>query len=566
VSAAERRTTRARAGARAADLEPLLLPAAAVAVWLLGYWGERSLTAEHVAPLDAAYRALQLFFMESGAEPGPIPWQIHVARILAPLVLGYAAVRGLLLLARGEAARWRARLLARSHVVVVGESPTAQAVAAEARASFPMAVLVGSESVRGSGGQALPAFPGPVTDELALAQARPDRARHVVVATGDDARNLEAMAAVQRAIARAPRRPVVHVELADGALWRELHGLALGTDGDRAPVEFFNLADREARVLLDAVADLIDGAGADVEVVVSVDERSELALVSHLARRRAAAGASARVTLLGDDAEAQRERLLESLPWLRDVARVATLDPDALDAEYGRLGRSPVVLILHAEAAPGLTRATLVARHVRDATVAVAVSDPAMRDALAAASLKLGAMRLVPTQADALGAALFGESAIELIARAKHDDYVARALAEGDSPRDNPSLVPWERLPESLRESNRLFARSVAAKLSEVGARIAPLRGSAEGELVLDDARLEELARSEHDRWMADLEAEGWRHTSGPKDAERKLHPLLVPWEQLSEPERDKDRDSYRALPVVLARAGYEVVPPERRD
>ena len=38
-----------------------------------------------------------------------------------------------------------------------------------------------------------------------------------------------------------------------------------------------------------------------------------------------------------------------------------------------------------------------------------------------------------------------------------------------------------------------------------------------------------------------------------------RLHPLLVPWEEISEEEREKDRDAIRAIPRMLARVGYEL-------
>lgn len=52
-----------------------------------------------------------------------------------------------------------------------------------------------------------------------------------------------------------------------------------------------------------------------------------------------------------------------------------------------------------------------------------------------------------------------------------------------------------------------------------------------------------------HDRWLADKRAHGW--TYGPdKDPERKTHPCMVPYDQLPDYQRDKNR-----LFIALVRA-----------
>ncbi|MEJ7718532.1 MAG: RyR domain-containing protein [Thermoleophilaceae bacterium] len=88
-----------------------------------------------------------------------------------------------------------------------------------------------------------------------------------------------------------------------------------------------------------------------------------------------------------------------------------------------------------------------------------------------------------------------------------------------------------------------------------------PLADPATAVAALSEEEVEEMARLEHGRWCRDLERDGWRRTSGPKDAERRLHPQLVPWPELSEEERGKDRDPMRELPGMLARVGYRALP-----
>ncbi len=140
-----------------------------------------------------------------------------------------------------------------------------------------------------------------------------------------------------------------------------------------------------------------------------------------------------------------------------------------------------------------------------------------------------------------------------------HDGYVRERSAQGEIPQQNPSLRAWDQLEEPLRQSNRRFAEGIEEKLAAAGCRIMPAKEEHDTPAFRFSAEeIEELARMEHERWVADLERDGWR--PGPdKDPGRKTHPMLVPWSRLSEAEREKDRAAVRRLPEMLARAGLRI-------
>jgi RyR domain len=154
---------------------------------------------------------------------------------------------------------------------------------------------------------------------------------------------------------------------------------------------------------------------------------------------------------------------------------------------------------------------------------------------------------------------LRADATIETLARAMHENYVREQRAKGDGLDSNPSLVPWEEADESLKVSNRRFAEGIGEKLEAAGCALRPTsRGESSQPFRFTDPEVEELARIEHERWMSDLLRDGWRWGT-VKDAATKEHPLLVPWSELSEDDRDKDRDAVRSLPGVLMRAGFEI-------
>lgn len=148
--------------------------------------------------------------------------------------------------------------------------------------------------------------------------------------------------------------------------------------------------------------------------------------------------------------------------------------------------------------------------------------------------------------------------AVEELARAAHEAYCAESLARGDTPATNSSLRPWETLPEDLREANRTHVADIPNKLRLLGYELAPSHGIVPSEIQITDAQLEDLSRREHERWNQERERAGWSY--GPqRNNDGKHHPLLVPWQQLSEIHKEKDRDTVRNLPRLIAKAGFRV-------
>ena len=71
-------------------------------------------------------------------------------------------------------------------------------------------------------------------------------------------------------------------------------------------------------------------------------------------------------------------------------------------------------------------------------------------------------------------------------------------------------------------------------------------------------ALTELLARNTHENWARLRMAEGW--TYGPKrDDATKTHPSLVPYEQLSESEKDYDRATAMETVKTILALGYRI-------
>ena len=73
---------------------------------------------------------------------------------------------------------------------------------------------------------------------------------------------------------------------------------------------------------------------------------------------------------------------------------------------------------------------------------------------------------------------------------------------------------------------------------------------------------VEDLAKKEHRRWVAERRDAGW--TPGPeRDVANKVTPYLVGWNDLTEEIRDYDRVLVRKIPEILAAVRLEIRRPE---
>jgi hypothetical protein len=155
---------------------------------------------------------------------------------------------------------------------------------------------------------------------------------------------------------------------------------------------------------------------------------------------------------------------------------------------------------------------------------------------------------------------------LETLAEAAHAVYCEGLTARGyrygpetsEQLKTNNNLLPFAELPEDLKEANRLNVRDIPGKLEVAGYIMIPARSN-EPPFNFPGEPLEILAEAEHERWMQSKFDDGWKYATVTNKAKR-LHNCLVPWKDLPEDEKDKDRDLVRGIPVILARAGYAIV------
>jgi voltage-gated potassium channel Kch len=528
------------------EVRPLALLYAAVLAWLLGFLGFRELEDDR----SAYYHALQLFTLDAGDVDDP-PMTLEVARLLAPVVAFYAAIRALMAVFREQLQVSWVQLFTRNHTVVAGLGAKGSRLASNLHDAGSKVVVVELDRANGlSEGfreRGIPVVTGDARDAGILRKARPSRARNAVVVCGDDSTNLDVVAALS-----APA-VFVHVDSLD--LRRTLAAEALA---GAHPLEPFNVYDVAAALLLERFP-----SGRNTLVVGWSDLAESVILRAANAWHAADPPASEklRVTLLDDEAELHLRRLCERFPRLRGACELTSIT--------GSLGadRFTAAYVTVESDAEGLEAALALNDRPGFQGVPVVLGVES-EDAGAATLLN---ERLGPPEDlhpfgvldNALTPELLLSGSVEVIARLRHGIYIRDEERKGETRETNPAMAPWDELDDDYKRSNRHFAADVGPKLAAVGCalRPSPLAGLEDGRVAFTEDEVELLGRMEHDRWSAERKLAGWKPTDGPRDNDRKLHPLIDrPWEALSAEDQAKDLQPMRELPQMLAQVGFEVV------
>ena len=164
---------------------------------------------------------------------------------------------------------------------------------------------------------------------------------------------------------------------------------------------------------------------------------------------------------------------------------------------------------------------------------------------------------------------------IKKLARAIHSRYmqeIRKNALTGESGEESTTYkypgdegfrydTDYENLSEDVQISNKDNAYHIPTKLLSIGYKIRPVKkGYKTVTLHLNDEEIETMAKVEHIRWSWDKRLNGWIY-GNVKDNAAKIHPGLIPFENLAEPEKDKDRELVKLIPALLHDIDYEPYP-----
>jgi hypothetical protein len=529
---------------------------------------------------DLIYFTLQLVALESGAIVGNLPWQLEIARFLLPGLAAYTALQALMHVFREQLQVIRLRFL-RNHVLICGLSRKGLLLAGGFLKRGDAVVLIeqngGHELLKSARGLGAIVLIGDATSQMILTRAGIHRARYLISVCAEDGDNAEVAVQAQRLLPGRAHRPVTGiVHIVDPQLCALLNEKEIGsTEVDGLRLELFNIYDRGAQWLLQhyPVSDS-DGTPSKSSphiLVVGLDLLGE-SIVLRAARqaydRKSKRRPALRITVVDHNAEEKFAALQARAPRIAQACKVS-LVAAAVDGSSSHiaalLGDSlednslSSIFISTNDEGINLKIGLTLRQHLRGREIPIVIR---MREDNGLATLinrEKGNLHAFTLLDHTCTPDLLLGGTHEFLSRALHEEYIRHQSALGYTSDDNPALVPWTHLPDALKESNRQQVDQIGLKLNAIGHGIQLQTDWDAPQIQFTTEQVEIMACMEHERWFEALTKQGWRHAPSPKDAGRKTHPALLPWQELPEEEREKNRRSVREIPAFLARSGFSV-------
>jgi len=570
------RPKRPRRAIHVPEVAPVARVAAVLAAFLLGMWGFSVAYArlgQHPGLVSEAWLAVRLIVgnFPDELEGRDLPLSLDIARWALPLLtfwssmaLAWAQIRNPLRIAlmrhRGE------------HLVVAGDAGLARQLAASELNEGRRVLLWSTDRRADWVADALDLGAGNIEakgETLSVEKLGLDKARGAVLVAPDDSGNTALVARVmaQAALGRPAGDPLNVIARIDNLdLRRGVEERFDRADRSAARVRFVSLPDIAARELF--VERPLDGFRrlGDPGRTLFILGYSPV-IVRYLLRLLAGGhfrdGVKPRIIIVDPRSEESKAAFQMGNPGADQLSPVI-FEQAAIDqaAQGGRIiadltqrhGQPVAIVIDCGDDARSLALALAIDTHYASAD---AVSPPIhvhlRSQGDAGLSVSLHGFGGLDNVADP---EMLLQERHDALARSIHDFYLEGRLEEGGRLGSRASMREWEDLPETFRDDNRLVADCYQLKLRDIGARLVDGAGTP---LRFDDAELEELSRAEHDRWMAAKLVGGWVYGPTRDDAAR-LHPDIVPYDDLSEAIKDLDREQIRVMTRLLGVAGRRAV------
>ncbi|MYM42016.1 RyR domain-containing protein [Duganella qianjiadongensis] len=564
---------------------------------ITSYYRDR---AELITPAAAGFKALQFVLPnDKNKYDDPSPLTLTVAKLWINLLMGYAVFRGMLLVARNEYNKFMTGFTS-GHTVLIGLHLNSHYFTLDFLRHYPdqTIVVLANETERNLGHllqqNGARIIYADWSDAAVWDFLNVYRLRRLIIFTDNDERNLElAKSAFNYLTSRAGGglekfRSRKH----PFEMWTHLDNTSAGHVAEKSPVFTTKHRGYAARTFSTATMlarSLLQLAPPDCSPAFHHDRPPRFLVLGGGARARALTIELSRhchypglfvpdIVWVAGDADDLLRTIRFEVPAVDQFCKIVAYQINPLQvgtAFYAKLEEqayfTQVFLTLESE-----VENFILARHIGRAmknhqTPLIMVIRPAVDSLLPAVSSTTMApailniknpLHLYSVDKTAANTEAILNQRLDQHARAIHEAYVQEQLKYGEQLGAWESLQHWDDLPETYRVANRAQAEHLAVKLRILGITLQQDQSAVlealrrEGRrLTSEPGYLEKLAEMEHRRWNADRWLSGWQYHS-EKNNDLKHHHNLLPYQQLSEADKQKDRDTFLGIQQTLQQVG----------
>jgi len=536
---------------------------------------------------DALYLTLKLFFF-AFAQQFEVHWTLQIARFAAPLTLWYAAAKTFFLLAHEKISMMKLKNI-KNHTIVCGLGEMSFSFVSDMLQSGEKVVVIQRENenhfVQSCKDKGAFVIEGSDFDATALQKSGIQRAKNIVC-LDDDVSNITAAIVAHRTARKVGHQNNIscHIHISKLNTLSDLNDIDFFTEiqleskisnaSNRKQFELlpFNFQERAARIIYSKYSpDVFSPINIDSPqphvIIVGFNQLGksillQAARMSHFANQK-----KLKVTVLEKGASAVERMFEKAYPQLSHVIdfSVKELNLDNFDAnEFKKLqGDVPVVCsyLCLDEDKFSVSYIRLIIPLMKDKShVIICTKNSDNVFSMMPKRYQKQIHRFLLFDETCTRKAIVNET-VDDLAKAIHNDYISKQKEAGTfNPTKKASHQEWNTLSQNFKDQNRSQADNIMIKVRAIGGRLTSQKTSIpEYHFTGNKDIVELLAMMEHHRWCAHLWLNGWQYGEVRNDA-NKIHTDLIPYDQLSEPVKQYDRDAIVNLPALLFRLGKKIV------
>lgn len=520
---------------------------------------------EQASVADTIYSVLQLFFFNSDFDNEHINLCMNIARFLAPASLATAVISKILSLFSNTLKREKAKRY-KDHIIICGDHRNLIPLSSEQSQQKKRSILISNEEeYLGADRYRLhlsySEFNRDILDDISFY-----RSKYVILSNQNDLHSIKyATSLVQSIDTKLLKKQIEIIVVFNNPEWSEIsNDLGLLEKLNQQVLEnqflnirYINYLDRGIRkLLLECPPDrfnpvLTPQNDSPVLLVTGFNSVSKrlmigLALNCHYINSR-----KIKIYLQSDrDAEIAAFTAKYQLENMMEL--ICTGDEPLEDFNK----EVDVVYMCDAEAIDLYGNITLMNRneYLKSSYKIVCTNDPIAESHLISL---IDHVFVVSRETDTLSALV--DESIDEMAMTIHINYIQARIENNQLSSTVDTHKEWEKLTDESKDRNRYPADHIYTKVRAMNCEPAETKSTGAAFDIRNFQYLEELSEAEHNRWCAYMYFKGWRQ-GDQRDDKLKIHPDLIPYEQLDESAKKKDRKNILQIPELLGLKGLKLV------